>query len=135
MTRRLAGQPSLSPRRRSPASHRQSQRSSRGHQSSPPFRRRAPNRHCSLSSSRSPSPQGHRTCSSSSHNPCSRSASRDHISRLHKADQRLLRIREDQHPRDSRYRTNQQLWMTQLSAEKVQKLFTDLRTSCTFPLR
>ena len=95
MTRRLAGQPSLSPRRRFPASHRQSRRSSRGRQSSPPFRSRAPNRQCSLSSSRSPSPQGHRTCSSSSHNPCPRSARRDHFSRPHEADQRLLRIRED----------------------------------------
>ena len=115
MTRRLAGQPSLSPCRRPPASHRQSRRASRGRQLSPLFRSRAPNHHCSLLSSRSPPPQGHRTCSSSSHNPCSRSASRDHISRPHEADQSLLRIREDdgdQHPRDSRYRTNQQLWMT-----------------------
>ena len=115
MTRRLAGQPSLSPHRQSPASHRRSRRSSRGLQSSPPFRSRAPNRHFSLSSSRSPSPQGHKTCSSSSHSPCSRSASRDCISRPHEADQCLLRIREDdgeQYPPDSRYRTNQQLWMT-----------------------
>ena len=57
-TRRLAGQPSLSLRRRSPASHRRSRRSSWGRQSSPPLRTRAPNRHSSLSSSRSPSPQG-----------------------------------------------------------------------------
>ena len=41
MTRRLAGRPSLSPRRRSPAPHRRSRRSSRGRQSSPPSRTRA----------------------------------------------------------------------------------------------
>ena len=64
-TRRLAGQPSLSPRRRSPASHRRSRRSSWGRQSSPPLRTRAPNRHSSLSSSRSPSPRGRRSCSMS----------------------------------------------------------------------
>ena len=130
MTRRLAGQPSLSPCRRSPASHRQSQRSSRGRQSSPPFWTRAPNRHSSLSSSRSPSPQGRRTCSLSSRCQCSWSSSQDRISRPHAADQRFLRLRVndgDQHPRDSLIPDQSKtVDDSQLSAEKVQKLFADL---------
>ena len=128
-TRRLAGQPSLSPHRRSPASHRRSRRSSWGRQSSPPLRTRAPNRHSSLSSSRSLSPQGRRTCMSSRRQH-SRSSSRDRISRPHAADQRLLRLRVDdgdQHPRDSPIpEQSNTVDDSQLSAEKVQKLFADL---------
>ena len=79
MTRRLAGRPSLSPRWRSP-SHRRSRRSSRGRQSSPPSRTRAPHRRPTLSSSRSPSPQGHRTCSMSPRRHRSRSSSPERVS-------------------------------------------------------
>ena len=129
-TRRLAGQPSLSPCRLSPASHRRSRRSSWGRQSSPPLRTRAPNRHSSLSSSRSPSPQGCRICSLSSRHQRSRSSSWDRISRPHAADQRLLRLRVDdgdQHPRDSPIpEESNTVDDSQLSAEKVQKLFADL---------
>ena len=129
-TRRLAGQPSLLPRWRSPASHRRSWRSSWGRQLSPPLRTRAPNRHSSLSSSRSPSPQGRRSCSLSSSCQRSQSPSRDRISRPHAADQRLLRLRVDdgdQHPRDSPIpEQSNTVDDSQLSAEKVQKLFTDL---------
>ena len=129
-TRRLAGQPSLSPRRQSPASQRRSRRSSWGRQSSPPLRTRAPNRHSSLSSSRSPSPRGHRSCSMSSHRQRSWSSSRDRISRPHAADQHLLRLRiddGDQHPRDSPIpEQSTTVDDSQLSAEKVQKLFADL---------
>ena len=128
-TRRLAGQPSLSPRWRSPASHRRSRRSSWGRQSSPPLRTRAPNRHSSLSSSRSPSAQGRRSCSLSSRRQRSRSSSRDRISRPHAADQHLrLRVDDgDQHPRDSPIpEQSTTVDDSQLSAEKVQKLFADL---------
>ena len=129
-TRRLAGQPSLSPRRQSPASQRRSRRSSWGRQSSPPLRTRAPNRHSSLSSSRSPSPRGRRSCSMSSHRQGSRSSSRDRISRPHAADQHLLRLRiddGDQHPSDSpNPEQSTKVDDSQLSAEKVQKLFADL---------
>ena len=48
MTRRLAGRPSLSLRRRSPSPHRRSRRSSRGRQSSHPSRTRAPHRRPTL---------------------------------------------------------------------------------------
>ena len=129
-TRRLAGQPSLSPRRRSPASHRRSRRSSWGRQSSPPLRTSAPNRHSSLSSSRSPSPRGRRSCSMSSRCQRTRSSSRDRISRPHAADQHLLRLRivdGDQHPRDSPIpEQSTTVDDSQLSADKVQKLFADL---------
>ena len=129
-TRRLAGQSSLSPRRRSPASQRRSRRSSWGRHSSPPLRTRAPNRHSSLSSSRSPSPRGRRSCSVSSRRQRSWSSSRNRISRPHAADQHLLRLRiddGDQHPRDSPI-PEQSITVddSQLSAEKVQKLFGDL---------
>ena len=129
-TRRLAGQPSLSPRRRSPASLRRSRRSSWGRQSSPPLWTRAPNRHSSLSSSRSPSPRGRRSCGMSSRRQRSRSSSRDRISRPHAADQHLLGLRiddGDQHPRDSPIpEQSTTVDDSQLSAEKVQKLFADL---------
>ena len=129
-TRRLAGPPSLSPRRRSPACHRRSRRSFQGCQSSPSFRTRAPNRHSPLSSSRSPSPQGRRTCSLSSRRQRSRLSSRDCISRPHAADQRLLRLRVDdgdQHPRDSPIPDQSKtVDDSQLSADMVQKLFADL---------
>ena len=129
-TKRLAGQPSLLPRWRSPASHRRSWRSSWGHQSSPPLRTRAPNRHSSQSSSRSPSPQGRRSCSLSSSRQRSQSPSWDLISRPHAADQRLLCLRVDdgdQHPSDSPIpEQSNTVDDSQLSAEKVQKLFTDL---------
>ena len=128
-TRRLAGHPSLSPRRRSPASQRRSRRSSWGRQSSPPLRTRAPNRHSSLSSSRSPSPQGRRSCSMSSRRQRSQSSSRDRISRPHAADQHLLRLRidkGDEHQRDSPIpEQSTKVDDSQLSAEKVQKLFAD----------
>ena len=129
-TRRLAGQPFLSPQWRSPASHRRSRRSSWGRQSSPPLRTRAPNRHSSPSSSRSPSPQGRRSCSLSSRRQRSHSSSRDRISRPHAADQHLLRLRVDdgdQHPCDSPIpEQSTTVDDSQLSAEKVQKLFADL---------
>ena len=128
--RRLAGQPSLSPRRHSPASQRRSRWSSWGRQSSPPLRTRAPNRHSSLSSSRSPSPRGRRSCSMSSRRQRSRSSSRDRISRPHAADQHLLRLRiddGDQHPHDFPIpEQSTKVDDSQLSAEKVQKLFADL---------
>ena len=105
-------------------------RSSWGRQLSPPLRTRAPNRHSSLSSSRSPSPRGRRSCSLSSRRQRSQSSSRDRISRPHAADQHLLRLRVDdgdQHPRDSPIpEQSTTVDDSQLSAEKVQKLFADL---------
>ena len=96
----------------------------------PPLWTRAPNRHSSLSSSRSPSPQGRRSCSLSSRHQRFRSFSRDCISRPHAADQHLLRLRVDdgdQHPHDSPIpEQSTTVDDSQLSAEKVQKLFADL---------
>ena len=90
---------------------------------------RAPNRHSSLSSSRSPSPQGRRSWSLSSRCQRSRSSSQDLISRPHTADQHLLRLcvdDGDQHTRDSPIPEQSTIVDdSQLSAEKVQKLFSD----------
>ena len=135
MPRRLAGRPSLSLHRRSPTPHRWSRRSSRGRQSSPPSRTRAPNRRPSLSSSRSPSPQGHRTCSMSLRRQRSRSSNQECVSKPHASDIRLLRLRLDDddqrtdnlHPRDSPApEQSTPVDDSQLSAEKMQKLFADL---------
>ena len=135
MTRRLAGRPSLSPRRRSPSPHRWSRRSSRGRQSSPPSRTRAPHRRPTLSSSRSPSPQGHKTCSMSPRRHSCQSSSPERVSQPHASDIRLLRLHvddEDQrtantHPRDSpEPEQSPSVDGSQLSAEKVQKFFADL---------
>ena len=135
MTRRLAGRPSLSPRRRSPLPHRQSRRSSRGRQSSPPSRTRAPHRRPTLLSSRSPSPQGHRTCSMSPRRHRFRSSSLERVSQPHASDIHLLRLHADDddqrtantHPRDSpEPEQSPPVDGSQLSAEKVQKLFADL---------
>ena len=130
MTRRLAGRPSLSLHRQSPTPHRRSRRSSRGRQSSPPSRTRAPNRRPSLSSSRSPSPQGHRTCSMSPRRQHSRSSNQERVSKPHASDIRLLRLRVDDddqrtdnlHPRDSPAEQSTPVDDSQLSAEKVQKV-------------
>ena len=129
MTRRPAGRPSLSLHRRSPT-HRRSRRSSRGRQSSSPSRTRAPNRRPSLSSSRSPSPQGHRTCSMSPRRQHSRSSNQERVSKPHASDIRLLRLRVDDddqrtdnlHPRDSPAEQSTPVDDSQLSAEKVQKV-------------
>ena len=129
-SRRLAAQPSLSPQRRSSASHRRSRWSSWGRQSSPPLWTRAPNCHSSLSSSRSPSPRGRRSCSMSSRHQRSPSSGRDCISRPQAADQHLLHLcvhDGDQHPRDSPIpEQSTTVDDSQLSAEKVQKLFAEL---------
>ena len=133
MTRRPAGRPSLSPRRRSSSHHRRS----RGRQSSPPSRSRDPHRRMTLSSSRSPSPKRHRNYSTSPRRHGSRSSSPERVSHPYDSDIRLLRLCADDddqrpvstHPRDSPDpEQSTPVDGSQLSAEKVQKLFADLIT-------
>ena len=121
MTRRLAGRPSLSPRRRS----------SRGRQSSPPSRSWGPHHRMTSSSSRSPSPKRHRTASTSPRRHDSRSSSPERGSHPYDSDIRLLRLRADNddqhpasiHPRDSPDPgQSTSVDASQLSTEKVQKL-------------
>ena len=135
MIRRPAGRPSLSPRRRSPSSHRRSRRPSRGRQSSPPSRSRGPHHRTTLSSTRSPSPQRHRNYSTSPRRHGSRSSSPQHVSHPYASDIRLVRLHADDddqrpastHPRDSPDpEQSPPVDGSQLSAEKVQKLFADL---------
>ena len=137
MTRRLAGRPSLSPRRRSSSHHRRSRRPSRGRQSSPPSRSRGPHRRMTSSSSRSPSPKRHRTASTSPWRHGSRSSSPERGSHPYDSDIRLLRLRaddDDQHPASTHPSDSPDPGQStsvdgsQLSAEKVQKLFADLIT-------
>ena len=136
MTRRLAGRPSLSPRRHSSSHHRRSRRPSWGRQSSPASRSRGP--HCRMtSSSRSPSPKRHRTASTSPRRHGSRSSSPERGSHPYDSDLCLLRLRadnDDQHPASTLPRDSPDpgqstsVDASQLSAEKVQKLFADLIT-------
>ena len=135
MTRRPAGRPSLSPRWRSHSHHLRSRQPSRGRQSSPLSRSRGPHRWTTLSSSRSPSPQRHRNYSTSPRLHGSRSSSPERVSHPHASDIRLLRLRADDddqrtastHPPDSPDpEQSPPVDGSQLSAEKVQKLFADL---------
>ena len=137
MTRRPAGHPSLSPRRRSSSHHQRSRRPSWGRQSSPPSRSRDPHRRMTLSSSRSPSPKRHRNYSTSPRRHGSRSSSPERVSHSYDSDIRLLQLRADDddqrpvstHPRDSPDpEQSTPVDGSQLSAEKVQKLFADLIT-------
>ena len=137
MTRRPAGHPSLSPRRRSSSHHQRSRRPSWGRQSSPPSRSRDPHRRMTLSSSRSPSPKRHRNYSTSPRRHGSRSSSPERVSHPYDSDIRLLQLRADDddqhpvstHPRDSPDpEQSTPVDGSQLSAEKVQKLFADLIT-------
>ena len=137
MTRRLAGRPSLSPHRRSSSHHRRSRRPSRGRQSSPLSRSRGPHHRMTSSSSRSPSPKRHRTDSTSPRRHDSRSSSPERDS--HPYDSRHLPFEtcvddDDQHPASTHPRDSPDpgqstsVDASQLSAEKVQKLFADLIT-------
>ena len=133
----LLGVPHCRPRRRSSSHHRRSRRPSRGRQSSPLSRSRGPHHRMTSSSSRSPSPKRHRTASPSPLRHGSRSSSPEHGSHPYDSDIRLLRLRADDddqhpastHPRDSPHPgQSTSVDASQLSAEKVQKLFADLIT-------
>ena len=128
MTRRPARNMSLSPRRRSP-SH-STQRSSRGCRTSPSTRWMCPNRRSHYSSSRSPTPRPRRRQSSRSRSPRSLSSDWDRQRRLHKADQRLLRLRDvspvPQQDEDLDADQNSSADDSRLLAEVVKKLFDDL---------
>ena len=137
MTWRLAGRPSLSPRRCSSSHHWRSRRPSRGRQSSPPSRSRGPHHRMTSSSSRSPSPKRHRTASPSPQRHGSRSSSPERGCHPYDSDIRLLRLRaddDDQHPASTHPRDSPDpgqstsVYASQLSEEKVQKLFADLIT-------
>ena len=137
MTRRLAGRPSLLPRRRSSSHHWRSRRPSRGRQSSPPSRSRGPHCRMTSSSSRSPSSKRHRTASTSPRRHGSRSSSPERGSHPYDSDIRLLQLRaddDDQHPASTHPCDSPDPGQStsvdgsQLSAEKVQKLFADLIT-------
>ena len=138
MTKRLAGRPSPSPQQRSSPHHRRSRHPSRDCHSSPPPRSRGPHHRMSSSLSRSPSPKRRRTDSILPQRHASRSASLERDTHPYDSDIRLLRLRADnddeQYPASTHPRNSPEPGQSTsvdasiLSAEKVQKLFTDLIT-------